>query len=69
MELKLDKVDIESLAQSVLKSMSHQIDESDIKVRMGRLPVIVCDRAAIEEIFRNILDNAVKYLDPGAPEK
>jgi hypothetical protein len=66
-ELKLEKVDLESLVQSVLKSMSHQIDESGIKIKIGRLPVIACDMAAMEQIFGNILDNAAKYLDPGRP--
>lgn len=66
-ELRFEKVELESLVQSVLKSMSHQIDESGIKIKIGRLPPIVSDRTAMEQIFGNILDNAVKYLPPGRP--
>jgi signal transduction histidine kinase len=66
-ELRFEKVELESLVQSVLKTLSHQIDESGVRIKVGRLPVIVSDRAAMEQIFRNILDNAVKYVAPGRP--
>jgi signal transduction histidine kinase len=66
-ELRFEKVELESLVQSVLKTLSHQIDESGVRIKVGTLPVIVSDRAAMEQIFRNILDNAVKYVAAGRP--
>ena len=30
---------------------------------VGNLPAIVTDKAALEQIFGNLLDNAIKYLD------
>ena len=38
------------------------------QVRVERaLPDIVSDRLALEQIFGNLIDNAVKYLKPGRP--
>ena len=31
------------------------------------LPAIIADRLAIEQIFGNLIDNALKYLDPARP--
>jgi signal transduction histidine kinase len=31
------------------------------------LPEIISDRLAIEQIFSNLIDNAIKYLKPGVP--
>jgi light-regulated signal transduction histidine kinase (bacteriophytochrome) len=40
-ELRFEKVELESLVQSVLKSLSHQIDESGARIKIGRLPATV----------------------------
>jgi signal transduction histidine kinase len=31
------------------------------------LPSIVADRLAVEQVFGNLIDNALKYLDPARP--
>ncbi len=31
------------------------------------LPVVLSDRLALEQVFGNLIDNAVKYLKPGRP--
>ena len=36
---------------------------------IGPLPEAIADRTSIEQIMGNILDNAVKYLDPDRPGK
>jgi signal transduction histidine kinase len=34
---------------------------------VGSLPEVVADRASMEQILGNLLENAVKYLDSGRP--
>ncbi len=34
---------------------------------VGKLPDIVTDRNALQQIFTNLLDNAVKYFDKSRP--
>ncbi len=47
--------------------MQHQAAEADAKIRIEHLPDIVSDRLAIEQIFSNLIDNALKYLKGGVP--
>jgi signal transduction histidine kinase len=49
----------------IVASMEHPIDNAGASVEVETpLPNLVGDRLAIEQIFSNLLDNAVKYLDP-----
>src|SRR5207244_4428625 len=47
--------------------MAHQAAEADAKIRIDPLPPIIGDRLALEQIFSNLIDNALKYLRPGVP--
>ena len=41
--------------------------EANASIRIEPLPTIVSDRLALEQIFSNLIDNAIKYLKPGVP--
>ena len=56
-------VDIGELVTSVTRSFRHQIELQGIKMEVGPLPQIETDYLAMEQIFSNLLDNAIKYLD------
>jgi signal transduction histidine kinase len=66
-ELKPEPIDMNSLVQTTLENLSHQIQERGTKVKVKSLPQVIADRTAMEQIMGNILDNAVKYLDPERP--
>ncbi len=63
-ELKPEAVRTEELVRSILKSLEHQIEVHRTQVIVDALPDIVIDRTALERIFGNLLDNALKYLEP-----
>ena len=66
-ELKPEPIDMNTLVQTTLKNLSHQIQAGGSKVTVVSLPEVVADRTAMEQIMGNILGNAVKYLDPERP--
>ena len=66
-ELHMEQLDAGALLEETLRTLGHQIQTRNIAVRTGPLPVITSDRSAIEQVFGNLLDNAIKYLDPQRP--
>ena len=55
------------LVQSIADSVHHQVVEVGGDIIVRDLPVLDSDRLSIEQIFGNLLDNAVKYQQPGRP--
>ena len=50
-----------------MATVAHQAAEAEAQIRIEPLPDIVSDRLALEQIFSNLIDNALKYLKPGVP--
>jgi signal transduction histidine kinase len=63
----MEELDAGVLLQEIAGSLAHQIHSRNIALEIGPLPVITSDRTAMEQIFGNLLDNAIKYLDPQRP--
>jgi PAS domain S-box-containing protein len=63
-KLNPEPISMNELVHSVLNSLAHQIESRLIRVTTQELPDVVGDRMALEQIFGNLIDNAVKYLDP-----
>ena len=51
----------------MLQALAYQINQRGITVTLGDLPVVAADLVSMEQIFGNILTNAVSYLDPERP--
>jgi len=60
-------IDTRELIEGVVATMAHQAAEAEAQIRLEPLPQIVSDRLALEQIFSNLIDNALKYLRPGVP--
>lgn len=56
-----------ALVQAIADSVHHQVAETGGEILVRDLPVLESDRLSIEQIFGNLLDNAVKYQEPGRP--
>jgi signal transduction histidine kinase len=61
------RIDMRELIEAIITTLAHQADEAKAEIRVAPLPDIVSDRLALEQIFSNIIDNAVKYLKPDVP--
>jgi light-regulated signal transduction histidine kinase (bacteriophytochrome) len=63
-ELVLQKVDINSVVKNVLDVLKISRKEDNVKIYIPRyLPIVRCDRVQIQELFTNLIGNAIKYND------
>ena len=60
-------IDTRELIDGIVSSVAHQAQETDTVFKIEALPNIVSDRLALEQIFSNLIDNALKYLKSGVP--
>jgi len=67
-ELAIQDTDLNVLVNEVRSMMETLLQERHAQIVVPRpLPHIVCDRARVNEVFRNLITNAVKYNDKPAP--
>ncbi len=62
-----EPLDMAGLFNGIVDTMQHQADSKDATITVGALPNITADRLALEQVFGNLVDNALKYLRPGVP--
>jgi signal transduction histidine kinase len=60
-------INTKELMESIVQTMAHQAVEAAAQIQIDTLPNLVSDRLALEQIFSNLIDNALKYLKPGVP--
>ncbi len=63
-KLDLVEIDVNKLVQRIIDSYSFQIEEKKTEVVVNDLPVIEADLVGMEQIFSNIVSNAVNYFEP-----
>ena len=63
-----ERLDMNALIEKIRDTLQHRLDERGAALIVTHpLPQIVSDRLAIDQIFSNLIENAVKYLKPGRP--
>jgi PAS domain S-box-containing protein len=63
-ELYFQEIDMGDIVKSSLMNMAHKIEELDIEITVSDLPVVKADIQSMTMIIKNILNNAVDYLEP-----
>jgi signal transduction histidine kinase len=58
-----ETINMTEFLKAIADSVAHQADEAGAEIVIDELPHVVGDRLALEQIFSNLLDNAIKYLD------
>lgn len=66
-EYRWETVDVAQVASQVVGAAQLTITERGATVRVGDLPPARGDRTAIEQVFGNLVGNALTYLDPARP--
>ena len=68
--LKPEAVNLDALFDGISDGVQHRMTESEGELSIERpLPTLISDRLALEQIFGNLVDNAVKYRAPGRPPR
>lgn len=63
-----ENIDVGLLARSIRNSVAATVGEERVKLEWDEAPVIVRgDRQQLDQLIRNLIDNALKYGDPHQP--
>ena len=66
--LSPEPVAMATLVGGIIASLKQQTDARGAVIEIeGELPDLVNDRLALEQVFSNVVENALKYLKPGRP--
>ncbi|HWL74896.1 MAG TPA: CHASE3 domain-containing protein [Burkholderiaceae bacterium] len=66
-EFHPETIDMQVMMDSVVRTVAHRATELGATVTVSELPTVESDRLALEQIFSNLVDNAMKYLRDGVP--
>ncbi|MBX3051655.1 MAG: PAS domain-containing protein [Caldilineaceae bacterium] len=60
-------VDLNRVAEGVLRDLERQIESSGGQVEIGPLPTITADRAQMQQLFQNLISNGLKFHREDTP--
>jgi signal transduction histidine kinase len=60
-------IDLRALLGRAAADLKVELDGSGAVLQVGDLPIVNGDRRLLAQVFRNLLDNAIKYRRPGVP--
>jgi signal transduction histidine kinase len=65
-----EPLDMKSILEGVADSLRQRADQAQAEIVIDKpLPDVVSDRVGIEQVFSNLIENAVKYSMPGRPNR
>jgi PAS domain S-box-containing protein len=62
--MEIQRIDMNTLLKSVVGSLTYQIQQTHTDVRIGSLPGCEADPIQMNQVFTNLIDNAIKYRHP-----
>jgi len=68
-EINIKKINTNQLFEEIINSLSYKINTSKAEITIEKLPDCYSDYNLLSQIFTNLLDNAIKYLNPGKKGK
>ena len=65
--LNIERLDMNAMVGDISRAMEFQLKQAGVSLEVGQLPDCLGDAMQINQVFSNLLDNAIKYLDPRRP--
>ena len=65
--LKIERLNMNAMLAGIAQTIEFQIKSAGAKLQIQALPDCLGDATQVNQVFSNLLDNAVKYLDPQRP--
>ncbi|MFO8011206.1 MAG: PAS domain S-box protein [Dehalococcoidia bacterium] len=65
--LEIEEIDMNALMEAITSIHKYRLTDGNITLEAGDLPPCRADRDQIDQVFSNLVDNAVKFLDPERP--
>lgn len=66
-QFQYEPLDMTAIVQGIATTLTHQAITSNAEIVVEPLPTLIGDRLSVDQIFANLLDNALKYLDAARP--
>src|SRR6185369_5139275 len=67
--IKVERLDMNALLANVTQAMEFQVKRAAAELEVAKLPDCLGDAVQVNQVFSNLLDNAIKYLDQKRPGK
>ncbi|MBN1457422.1 MAG: PAS domain S-box protein [Sedimentisphaerales bacterium] len=67
--IQIKKIDMNKIIEDILSNMNYQVEDSGVDVEVSQLAECTGDPGQIYQVFTNLLDNAIKYMDKGRKGK
>ena len=64
-----EAIDLAEMLRTVADTMAHAVQSTGASITVNDVPPIRSDRLALEQVFANLLENALKYAKPGRPAR
>lgn len=65
--LRVQPLEMNRILKHIVSSMNYQIQQAKATVTVETLPSCLADARLINQVFTNLVDNAIKYRDPSRP--
>ncbi|HPP87489.1 MAG TPA: transporter substrate-binding domain-containing protein [bacterium] len=58
---QMNNIDMNALLEEIIKNLAIKIQEYNVKIKIEDLPNCIGDRNLLNQVFTNLIDNAIKY--------